>query len=217
MKYENLTLGSLIVAVVVGAYFWESRTQDSMESPETSLEERVVALEARDAATVRQAVWDALHPCQGRINPFFPDRWPEHVPDDEWCAKNIGAPVPPFDSADSLSMEMFGCVYNYESGLQEIDSVEDPNVHDSWVLSGDCERLAHQVQAHPDLSLCANFVDHVPATAVECRTDMQRHLEIWCLRKDAEDGEIRECLRNHLVTKLDPDADELREYLTAVK
>lgn len=118
---------------------------------------------------------------------------------------------------------MFDCVYSsYERDLADIDTVASPNVHNSWVLVGQCEKLAHDLRdnEYPDevwnpmladtlelKGMCVGYTDDSPILAKKCQKNMQRWLEVFCWNT-LEDNGIRACKRNQLQTSLDHDPDE---------
>jgi hypothetical protein len=118
--------------------------------------------------------------------------------------------------------QMFDCVYSYDMDLSPIDTVAKPMIHNSWVLGGECERLAHDLRDkeypgevwNAELAdtlelkgMCVGYTDDSPIEAAKCQKNMQRWLEVLCWNT-LEDNEIRACKRTHLMTTLDHEADE---------
>ena len=135
-------------------------------------------------------------------------------------------PKPPEPPKPELKMpysEMFDCVYAYGAlDLATIDTVAHPITHHSWVLGGECEKLAHDLRdnEYPDevwnamiadtlelKGMCVGYTDDSPILAKKCQKNMQRWLEVFCWNT-LEDAEIRACKRNQLQTSLDHDPDE---------
>jgi len=117
---------------------------------------------------------------------------------------------------------MFDCVYDYGLDLRPIDTVAAPNTHNSWVLGGTCETLAHDLRdnEYPDevwnpmvadtlelQGMCVGYTDDSPIEAAKCQKNMQRWLEVLCWNT-LQDPQIRACKRNNLTTSLDHDENE---------
>jgi len=103
------------------------------------------------------------------------------------------------DEKGRLRYRMLDCANSgvgYDSG-PKADSVEAPYVHDSWVLGGECEGLAHELQKREEGPMCVDFVDDDHESAERCR----RELEAWavhlCSEKDLSDDARRDCFSWH--------------------
>ena len=115
--------------------------------------------------------------------------------------------------------DMMDCVYAYSGMLLKVDTAGEPRVHDSWVLGGGCEKVAHKLadekfdnevwnsvvwdEDDPKQNgICQGFADDSPTAALKCQKEMQRWLEIFCLNT-TDDGPFRECQRRSLMTSLE--------------
>jgi len=135
-------------------------------------------------------------------------------------------PAPPKPPEPELKMpwgSMVDCVYAYSAlDLVDIDTVAHPVSHHSWVLGGQCEKLAHDLRDkeypgevwNPEIAdtlelegMCVGYTDDSPIQAKKCQKNMQRWLEVFCWNT-LEDNEIRACKRNQLMTSLDHEPDE---------
>lgn len=178
-----------------------------------------------DYELMRQAAWDAQHPCGTGVvipAPFyalndFPPIFPKTT--SKWCldrAAEQAARQAKMDAEEFVMpvFEMFDCAYDYDGRLQPIDKVDSPNVHNSWVLGGECEQVAHTLRDKElegevwnsayaleddprQNGLCVSFTDDSPIEAYKCQTEMRRWLEVHCLNT-TEDSDIRRCLRVQL-------------------
>lgn len=184
---------------------------------------------------LRQAAYEARLPCGGALTWLAPKDLPVEYPTPEWCIAEIErykldviktkaqADLETEEKARQMPWDqMFDCVYSYDLGLSPIDTVAKPMVHDSWVLGGECEKLAHDLRDNEypgevwneelanNLALkgmCVGFTDDSPIEAAKCQKNMQRWLEVLCWNT-LEDNEIRACKRAQLMTTLDHDEDE---------
>lgn len=173
---------------------------------------------------MREASWEAAHPCKGQIASYYIEKGhPQTFPGEKWCAAlqvNIDkgqADEGPRTQADidlleaehpleDYAEEMLDCAFDHDGKPREIDTVKNPSWHYSWVLGGDCERLAHRLNNHarkPPDQMCRHWADDSYPQAVKCRAEMDEFVRKWCLSLGRNDEDLRRCLSHSLPTYLD--------------
>ncbi len=148
---------------------------------------------------IRQAVWEGMRAC-GTSTVWNMKSMPDTYPEAEWCNAwhaRLAAEEEERQRENDLEA-MKDCIH--EGGRIEyfekhgyIDRVDKPRWHHSWVLSGECETLAHRLKK--DYNLCLDWVDDDPETAETCRLEMKDYVETLCARDDIPDSYKRECTR----------------------
>jgi len=215
--------GFVIFTVVfaVRAQFAEDARREEVELRLAELEQTDPPSRlANDYDLLRQAAWEAQHPCGTGIvipAPFyalndFPQVFPEK--NSKWCKDRAAEQIKLQASLDAEKLkmpvgDMIDCAYDYGGNVNKIDTVAEPQVHDSWVLGGSCEEVAHKLRDNeltgevwnaqvwekgdPELAgLCVSFTDDSPVEAHKCQTEMRRWIEVYCWNA-TEDGAIRQC------------------------
>lgn len=160
------------------------------EEPESTCDEKLTHEQ------VREAVWEALHPCNG--GPMYGRS--EKFPTKEWCDEQRRKAFERREAEEARPdlYTMHTCVTEGGSPHdnevdQHIDTVDDPRIHYSWVLGGGCEALAHEV--NQKYGLCADYVDDEPVSAEKCRLEIKDWLETYCKQPNLDDRARRDCLR----------------------
>jgi len=81
----------------------------------------------------------------------------------------------------------------YPTGLVA-DTVDAPYNHNSWVLDGECEKLAHDLKSSKENPMCLDFVDDDFESAERCRKELYVWLDSLCAEGDLDDHTRRFCL-----------------------
>jgi hypothetical protein len=233
MKFKEIIIVAMVLGAAAAFAWW---THGNEEARRIETQERIAKLEGQPKLTyeaLRQAAWEGQHPCGSGIvipAPFYAmNQFPVEFPtkDSKWCQARVLEQKQRQAKLDAESLrmpadKMFDCAYDYDGDVLTIDRVDSPNVHNSWVLGGPCEKLAHRLQnlelegeiwnssyvLDDDprrFGLCVGFTDDSPIEAHKCQTEMRRWLEVFCLNT-TEDWPIRECLQHQLsVPTMDSD------------
>ncbi len=169
-----------------------------------TLGRRVDAVEKREPPVpltheqIRQALWEGMQAC-GDTSVWNMKSMPDTYPDAEWCkAWHARNAVEAEERQRERDLdEMLSCIreggrIEYFKKHGHIDRVDRPRIHHSWVLGGECETLAHRLQA-PHYNLCQSWTDDDPESAEVCRLEMKGYVETLCARDDIPDSYKREC------------------------
>jgi hypothetical protein len=198
-KSSYLPLFIVPILVVSGFTYWKDRKK--LEGQMAEMREALL-----DTTRLRQAAWEAQHPCGLPI--LYAANAPQEFPmaDSEWCKERAQEQANTQAALDAQARRipvetMMECVYDYDGKRQPIDTVENPAVHDSWVLGGMCEELAHKLR---DLTLegegpeqgglCSDFKDDDLQAAWSCQAEMEHWIEDYCLHAK-DDAGLRQCLK----------------------
>ena len=73
------------------------------------------------------------------------------------------------------------------------DSLKEPYIHDSWMLGGDCEHLAHELQKRAKNPMCVEFKDDDHESAERCRQEIEAWVTHLCSEQDLSDEVRRDC------------------------
>ena len=222
-----LVIMSILAAVSTGGWVLTDNALNSCQEAKTTLSDSVAKIIPGPNPEnlfnlMREAAWQAKHPCGGKISPFQVERAkPSSFPEKKWCAElkarmDKGSFEPHRTQQDvdrdealhpmvDYAEEMMDCAMGYSGERRPIDTVKDPVTHSSWVLGGDCERLAHRLnnkERHHQDRLCKTYIDDNYGQAAKCQEEMLTFATEWCTKPDLYDTQLRRCLQHDLPTYL---------------
>ena len=201
-KHERLPILGIALFVSMSAGFGMGRISSNPNQTEEAIPAQQPAPpQPLTYEQIRQAVWDGIRIC-GASSLWNSKAMPETYPDEKWCKAwraRLKAQEEERRRERDLD-ELKHCIQ--EGGRSEdfkkygfIDRVDDPRWHYSWVLEGECETLAHRVQAQ--YGICQGWVDDDHVRAETCRLEMKAYVEKFCARDDISDTFKRECANKY--------------------
>jgi hypothetical protein len=177
---------ALLIPVGEWAYF-QAYTEGYYDARETE----------PDRDELRQIIYEATHPCAGYdflVGPGAPDKMPDAL----WCLdeqqRRFAFREAQREADAKLRAPKLEPSRISSCVSEKPDTPEKPRYHYSWVLGGECEKMAEKLSSGVyGFTLCPEWSKHYYPAAVACQDEVRAWVLSECARDDLPEHMIRDC------------------------